>query len=390
MGYNYAVLGAGRQGTASAYDLAMHGSCQKLVLVDDNFEQAQASCQRINQLVQKTLAEPKQLNISHEEKLVDFLRAIDVCISAVPYRFNLAITRAAVDAKTSMCDLGGNTEIVFRQLEQDAAARTAGITVIPDCGMAPGLTANLAAYAITLLDQPEEIYIWDGGLPKHPKEPWNYILTFNFEGLINEYYGTTEFLRDGRITQVQSFEEYELVKFPEPVGELEAFATTGGASTAPRTYLGRLRVYQNKTLRYKAHYQQWKVFKDAGFFKTQPVQVDGQKFRPRDLLKAVVEPQIRAKPGEEDIGIIRVKCLGEKAGKPAEVILEVIDYYDPQTGFTAMERLTGWHAAIVAQTIARGETPTGAVPLEIALPGKKIVEEFRNRGIEIREYIEIK
>lgn len=390
MGYKYAILGSGRQGTASAYDLARFGECEKLFLVDINLEQARSASERVNKLIQSPLAEPKQLDISDEGRLVSFLKGIDVCISAVPYRFNLGVTKAAVRAATSLCDLGGNTQIVYQQLAFDDAAKKSGVSVIPDCGMAPGLTANLAAYSMSLLERPEEIYMWDGGLPQHPKQPWNFILTFNFEGLINEYHGTTEFLRDGQITEIPSFAEYELVRFPEPFGELEAFVTTGGTSTASRTYLGKLKAYQNKTLRYKGHYHQWKTLKDAGFFGTDRVPVNNQELRPRDLLRAVVEPQIRARPGEEDVALVRVICVGKLEGRPAQAILEIIDYFDPRTGFTAMERLTGWHAAIVAEMMALQETPGGATPLEIAVPGQRIVEEFRRRGVEISESVKIK
>lgn len=387
MSYIYAVLGAGRQGTAAAYDLARFGQADTVHLVDADQEIARAAAERVNRLLARQIARPARLDVTDIARLVEFLENIDVGISAVPYRFNPGITEAAIRGRASLCDLGGNTEIVLQQLARHEDARKASVSIIPDCGMAPGFTANLAAYAMTLLNVPEEVYIWDGGLPQHPEPPWNYRLTFHFEGLINEYYGTTEFLHDGKLVQVASFTEHETLTFPEPFGALEAFVTTGGTSTAPRTYLGKLRVYQNKTLRYPGHYQQWKVFKDAGFFETEPVEVYGQAWRPRDLLRAVVEPQIRARPGEPDAGLIRVQCLGQRGGQRAEAVLQVIDYFDSQTGFTAMERLTGWHAAIVAGMMARGEAPRGAVPLERAIPGGRVVAAFRQRGIEVQENV---
>ncbi len=386
MHYNYAILGSGRQGTAAAYDLLLYGNCKSLWLVDQNSRQVESARKRLQKLTNNSSIQTRAIDIRDRQKLSEFLQEIDVCISAVPFYFNLEITKAAIATQTSMCDLGGNTAIVYQQLALHEEARKAEVSIVPDCGMSPGLANNLAAYLISKFDQPEEIYIWDGGLPQNPRPPWNYLLTFNFEGLINEYYGTTEFIRQGKIVEIPAFTEYELVPFEEPLGELEAFVTTGGTSTAPRTYLGRLQTYQNKTLRYPGHFHQWNVFKQAGFFETEPVKVNGNEYRPRDLLRAVVEPQIRARPGDKDFAIIRVKGLGKIKNQKTELFLEIIDRYDEDTGFTAMERLTGWHAAIVAGMIARGEVTTGAIPLEKAVSGERIVQEIRKRGIAVKEY----
>src|SRR5208283_1488314 len=167
-------------------------------------------------------------------------------------------------------------------------------------------------------------FLWDGGLPQQPRQPWNYILTFHFEGLINEYFGTTEFLREGRLIEVPCFEELEPVDFPEPLGTLEAFTTAGGTSSAPRTFLGRLRTYQNKTLRYPGHCAQWKTLRDAGLFGEDPVALDGSaRLRPRDLLREVLEPQLRPRPEEKDVCILRAKAVGESGGKPVQAVVDV-------------------------------------------------------------------
>ena len=286
-----------------------------------------------------------------------------------------------------MCDLGGNTELVFRELEFDEEARKHEITIVPDCGMVPGLGTSVCTYAMSLVDQPEEVFLYDGGIPKNPQPPWNYILTFHFEGLINEYCGTTEFLRDGKIVSVPCFEEYELVDFPEPTGQLEAFTTAGGTSTAPRTFLGKLKTYQNKTLRYKGHFQQWKTLRDAGLFEEAPVALGSANVRPRDLLEAVLNPKIIAKSGEEDVCIIRAKCIGLKEGKRVEAVVDLFDYYDPETKFTSMERTTGFHAAMVAYALAAKQIRPGAIPVELAIPGRQIIEGCKQRGMIVTEKI---
>lgn len=386
MGFRYAVIGSGRQGTAAAYDLARFGDADFLLLADQYLAQAERAAARVNQLIGRQVSHPLQVDVQDEDAIVSMLTTagIEVFISGVPYFYNLGLTRAAIRARASMCDFGGNTGQVREQLAFDAEARAAGITLIPDCGQVPGLGTSLCAYAMTLLDEPRDIIMYDGGIPRYPQPPWNYILTFNIEGLTNEYFGTTLFLRGGKQFETRCFEEYELLDFPSPIGQLEAFTTAGGTSTMPWTYHGKLRTLQNKTLRWPGHYAQWKAFSDAGLIGPEPVQVDGVPVIPRQLLHAVLEPQLRARPNEQDLVIVRVIARGLKDGHEKEAIVDLFDYYDETTGFTAMERTTGWHAAIMAGFIARRQAPAGGVSVELAVPGQTFVEEFRKRGFDLR------
>jgi lysine 6-dehydrogenase len=245
------------------------------------------------------------------------------------------------------------------------------------------------AYALSLLDEPDGVSMWDGGIPYAPEEPWNYKLTFHINGLSNEYHGTTMFLRDGQLTEIKCFDpaEYELIEFPEPFGRLEAFATAGGTSTAPWTYLGKLKTYQNKTLRYPGHAAQWKAFSDAGLLELEPIKVNGVQVVPREVLHALLEPKIIAPPHFKDAVLIRTLATGQHQSRAAEAQVDLIDYYDAATGFTAMERTTGWDGAIVAEMMARGDTPRGAVPVELAVNPAKFVTELRQRGFDLKEEV---
>jgi lysine 6-dehydrogenase len=311
------------------------------------------------------------------------LAEVDAFLSAVPYYFNLDITRAAVQAGASMCDLGGNTDIVREQLKLDARAREAGISVIPDCGQVPGMGTTLMVYTMNLLDEPEEVFMWDGGLPQKPRPPFNYLLTFHIAGLTNEYAEPAVFLRQGKLTLVPSMDDLEEIEFPPPVGRVEAFITGGGVSTMPWTFEGRLRTIQNKTIRYPGTFAQLRAFYDLGLWRTDTVQVGQQEVVPRDLFHALFEPLVTV-PGEKDVVAIRIRATGLKAGQPAEAVLDLMDFYDEETGFTAMERTTGWDGAIVAGMMAREQTPLGAVPVELAVPPDLFVEELARRGIRVQ------
>ena len=388
MAFDYAVLGAGRQGTAAAYDLARHGDANQVVLADLDLSQAQRAAGRVNDLLGEDLTSAAALDVRNEAAVARLLRGISACVSAVPYHFNLGIARAAIAAGASLTDLGGKTSIVFEELALDEQARLAGVSLVPDCGMVPGLGTSICLAAMEMVERPRDVFLWDGGLPQEPKPPWNYILTFHFEGLINEYSGTTEFLRDGKLVEVPCFEELEHVEFPAPIGTLEAFTTAGGTSSAPRTFFGRLRTYQNKTLRYPGHCAQWKALRDAGLFGEHAVDTGGgMRARPRDLLRELLDPQLRPRPGENDVCILRAKALGESGGREMAAVVDLFDYFDEATGFTAMERTTGWHASIMAILAARGEIAKGAVPVERAVSGKRVLEECRARGMKIQHTI---
>jgi lysine 6-dehydrogenase len=233
MEYVYAVLGAGRQGTASVYDMARWGEAKKVILIDRELAIAERSAQRVNDLVGKNIAEGAQVDVTDMAALERTLTGVNACVSAVPYYFNLDITRVAVKVKACMCDLGGNTDIARQQHAFNDQARMAGISIIPDYGQVPGLGSSLTVYTMGLLDEATDVYMWDGGIPQNPQPPFNYLLTFHIAGLTNEYAEPAIFLRSGKITQVEPMTELETVEFPDSVGTLEAFVTGGGTGTMP-------------------------------------------------------------------------------------------------------------------------------------------------------------
>ena len=386
--YNYLVLGAGRQGTAAAYDMIRWGEAQKVVLADANLDVAQAAAERVNRLLNSPAAKAAHVNASDKIALTKLLEGAQACLSAVPYWNNLDITEAALQAKVSVCDLGGNTDIARLQHRFDGKAKAADISIIPNCGQVPGMGTSLCVYAMELLDEAVDVYMWDGGIPRNPRLPFKYLLTFHIAGLTNEYAEPAVFLRDGKITTVEPMTELETVEFPEPIGTLEAFVTGGGTDTMPWTYEGKLRTLQNLTLRWPGHFSQLRAYWDLGLWDTKPIQVGGREVVPREVFHALFEPKV-VKPGEEDMVIVRVKVLGKKDGHEAGALVEMIDYYDKETGFSAMERGTGWSAAIVAEMMARGETPRGAGGVEVMVPAKPFVEALRTRGINVTEEVHV-
>lgn len=380
----FAVLGSGMQGTASGYDIAKHSPPTKILMGDISLSQAQKSAHRINELVGRIVAEPHQVDATTPAALEAFLHHADVLVSCVPYHMHDKIAPVAIKSRTHMVDMGGNTDVTMGVLKYDAEAKAAGVTLVPDTGLAPGLVNNLATYCMEQWDETETVKLYCGGLPQHPKPPFNYKLVFNIEGLITEYTGEAVILRNGEVTLVDTLTEVEEIVCDPPVGKAEAFVTSGGTSTAPYTFEGKVQNYEYKTIRYPGHVERMRLFLDFGFWDTEPVTVKGNPVVPRELFHHLVGPRL-VDNDDRDLVVVRCVAKGAKNGKPVEKQLDILDMFDERTGFSAMERTTGFTTAIIAQEIAKGNVEPGCIRYELAVPGKVVVDELRSRGVDIKE-----
>lgn len=386
-GIRYGVVGSGRQGTAAAYDLVVHGRAESIAMIDRAGAVAERAAARINELIGRTVATWQCVDVADHAALVDSLRPLDVFVCSVPFILIPGCTRAALAAGVSMVDLGGHTDTVFWQLTLDQQARDRAVVIVPDCGMGPGLNNTLGMYVLDLLRAagaaPVAVRLYDGGLPQDPSQPWGYQAAFHIDGLTNEYDGDALFLRDGRVTAVPALTEVETISFGE-FGELEAFVTSGGTSTVPDTLEGQLATYENKTLRYPGHAAAFRAFKDLGLFERAPLKVDGTFVSPREVFHALLGPQIETDQ-VVDVCLMRAIGVGVRDGVESRVVVELIDRYDPATGFAAMERLTGWHASIMAAFIGAGSIGPGVHRMEQAIPAARLMEEIRRRGFHVQE-----
>ena len=281
--FNYAILGSGRQGIAAAYDLIKFGNSKKVYLYDINLKSAIDGSEKLNNLIQSKTVLPGELDVSNHKSLVNCLKNIDVFISAVPYHLNPKITKAALESCSSMVDLGGHTDNVRQQLSYHKSAKEKNITIVPDCGMGPGMNISMALLGMEQMDSPEEVRIWDGGLPQNPKPPWNYNLFFHINGLTNEYHGSAYFIRDRKIKLVNCFDDIEILDFSKPIGRLEAAVTSGGLSTMPWTFENKINLLENKTLRYPGHWEWMKAYRELGLFNENTIKYNKTEIIPRDF-----------------------------------------------------------------------------------------------------------
>jgi lysine 6-dehydrogenase len=372
------VLGAGLQGSACAYDLLQPPGVDRVTVADLKPDRIPAF---LRPLVGRRLALLK-LDVQDGAALRAAMGGHDAVLNAAPYYFNLDVSKAAVDSGVHCADLGGNTEIVFQQRKLDAAARERGVSVIPDCGLAPGMVNILAAEGIRRVGDAEEVKIYVGGLPQHPEPPLNYQIVYSLEGALDYYTTPSWVLRDGRPTRVDALSELEQVTFPPPVGALEAFHTGGGISILPWAYEGKVRTMEYKTLRYPGHAAVMRPIRELGLLDLTPVKVKGKEVVPRDLFIAAVSPKL-TKPEGRDLVALRVDVRGRNDRRAA---WQLLDYYDEARGISAMMRTTGYSLAVTGlmQVEGRIAAPGVRTPDE-AVPFADYVAELGKRGVEIRE-----
>ncbi len=326
-----------------------------------------------------------RLDVADRVAVREALRGHTAVMSAIPYYYNGPMARAAVESGCHFCDLGGNTEIVLEQKKLHDRASAQGVSVVPDCGLAPGMVNILAAEGIRRLDLAEQVRIYVGGLPQKPEPPLNYQIVYSLEGALDYYTTPSWVLRGGRPVQVDALSEVETVDFPPPVGRLEAFHTGGGISTLPFAYQGRVEVMEYKTLRYPGHAAIMRPIRELGLLGLQPLEVKGQTVVPRDLFIAAVSPRL-SRPESEDLVALQVRVCGRKDGADRTVTFRLIDRYDCEHGISAMMRTTGYSLSITGQMQADGRIGSlGVHTPDEAVPFRPYLEELAARGVRIEE-----
>ncbi|MCH7944781.1 MAG: saccharopine dehydrogenase NADP-binding domain-containing protein [Armatimonadetes bacterium] len=378
----FAILGSGMQGTAAAYDLAKFAQTERILMGDASLEQAKLSADRVNDLVGTGFCVPHEVDGMDAQKLAEFLNEVDVIVSCVPYWMHPHIAKVAIETMTDMVDMGGNTDITWKTLDLDEEAKEADVTLVPDTGLAPGLVNNLGLYMVENLDECESVKLYCGVLPQNPKPPFNYKLTFNIEGLVSEYDYQAVVLREGEIVKVDTLDELETLQI-EQLGEMEAFVTSGGTSTAPYTLQGKAHNYEYKTIRFPGHCKLMRIFKEFGFWNEGKVDVKGTEVVPKDVFNAVFGPEL-AKYVDKDQCAVRGVGTGVKDERPTAIQIDIFDMQCEDTGFAAMERLTGFSTSIIAQEVAQGRVAKGAVRYEDAMTGTAFLSQLNRRNIDIR------
>ena len=392
------VIGSGMMGSAAAYDMACQRDVDSVTLADSDLKRAREVAARVNHLTEDKKVRAVGLNASRGKDAAQLMRRHDGALSAVPYFLNLGLAKAAIDAGCHFADLGGNNTVVGQELALAKKAEKKGIGLAPDCGLSPGMASILGGELVRRLDgRADALKLYVGGLPEKPMPPFHYQLVFSVEGLINEYVEPARILRKGKLATIEALTEPEPFHM-EGFAPLVAFQTSGGTSTLPETFEGRVGECFEKTLRYPGHYDLLCELKELGLFSSEKIRIGDAEIAPRALMSKIFEGKFASKG--PDVCIMRLEAhesikapgvrglLGGKLrGRVASFTM--VDHYDPKTDMSAMMRTTAFPASIVLQMMCSGAiTKRGAVLQERDVDAAAFLEEIARRGVKIDYRIE--
>ncbi|HYW39726.1 MAG TPA: saccharopine dehydrogenase C-terminal domain-containing protein [Terriglobales bacterium] len=392
------VIGCGMMGSAAAYDMARQDHVDSVTLADNDLKRAKDVAARVNRITAGKKVRAVALDASKEKEAARLMKGHDGALSAVPYFLNLGLAKAAIGAGCHFADLGGNNTVVRQELALAKQAEKRGIGIAPDCGLSPGMASILGGELVRRLDgRADALKLYVGGLPERPMPPFHYQLVFSVEGLINEYVEPARILRKGKLITIEPLTE------PEPFhmdgfAPLVAFQTSGGTSTLPETFEGRVGECFEKTLRYPGHYDLLCELNNLGLFSNEKMRVGNVEVAPRALMSKVFEGKFAGKG--PDVCIMRIEAhesikapgvrglLGGKL-KGRVATFTMVDHYDPKSDMSAMMRTTAFPASIVLQMMCMGAVSKhGAVLQERDVPAEAFLEEIERRGIKIEYRME--
>jgi len=371
------VLGCGNIGSVAAEDLAKSTSSIEVVVGDKNETRAKDVAEKIGRSNVSWI----QLDATNYNKLTGALKDFDLAMGFLPGKLGYRLAEACIAAGKDLVDVSYMPE---NPLTLNYKATKASVTIIPDCGLAPGISNILVGRATGKLDKVQTVHIMVGGLPEKPMPPLGYIITWSPESLIDEYTRKARIVKKGKIVEVQALSGLEEVEFPG-LGKLEAFYTDG-LRNLMQTITNVYDMWE-KTLRYPGHAEKIKMLKALGFFDEEQIDVEGVDVSPRKLVIKLLEQKLR-KPEVKDIVALKVEVSGVKNGRQTSCVYHLLDRYDVKQGITAMARTTAYPASIIAQLILKKAVKEKGVisPERVGMNDELFqlfLDDLEKRGVKI-------
>jgi len=372
------VLGAGLVGGPMAVDLAKDSELKVSV--------ADLSSVALNKIDKRHPIETIQKDLSQPDEVKVLVDGFDVVVNAVPGFMGYQTVKSIIEAGKDVIDIAFFPEDPF---QLDELAKEKGVTVVVDCGVAPGMSNILIGHVDSILDKTENVLIYVGGLPEKRQWPYEYKAPFSPIDVIEEYTRPARYVENGKMVVRPALSEPELIDFPE-VGTLEVFNTDGLRSLAKTMSAPNMK---EKTLRYPGHIEKMRILRETGFFSQDEIDINGTMVRPIDLTTKLLFPKWEYLKGEADITVMQVMVEGFKAGKKLRYTYDLIDRYDTATETLSMARTTGYTATMAVRLLAKGMYSAKGLSVPEYLGQKPECVEFilnglKERGVVYEEKIE--
>lgn len=363
-----AVLGAGLVGKAIAADLAKSFDVTSADINEEALKQAQH--QGIS---------TKSIDVTDAQALQSFVQPFDLVVGAVPGFLGYRTAKAVIEAKKSMVDISFFPEDPF---SLDVLAKERQVTVITDCGVAPGMGNVVLGYHHRRM-KVNSYECLVGGLPVVREWPFEYKAVFSPIDVIEEYVRPARFVQNGTLVVREALSDPELVNI-DGVGTLESWNSDG-----LRTLIHTMNDIPNmieKTLRYPGCIEYLRMLRESGFFSYEEVAINGLKVRPIDVTAKLLFPKWKLKPGEKEFTVMRIRIEGEEHGRPKSYEYAVLDHTDERSGTLSMARTTGYTCTAAAHLLVEEKfTRKGVCPPEYLGEEEDhfryILAHLRSRGV---------
>ncbi len=374
MAKNIIVLGAGLVGSVIAQDLSKK-HC--VTSVDINKE-------ALNKLAQLGVS-TKVVNLAKPGEVRKIVAPFDLVIGAVPGFMGYATVKEVIEAKKDIVDISFFSEDPF---QLNKLAQKNGVTVVTDCGVAPGMGNIILGYH----NKKMKVNSYEclvGGLPVVREWPYEYKAVFSPIDVIEEYIRPARYVENGHLITKEALSDAELIEF-DRVGTLESWNSDGLRTLAQTMEIPNM---IEKTLRYPGCIEYLKVLRESGFFSYEEIAVNGTKIRPIDVTAKLLFPKWKLKPGEEDFTVMRIRIEGEENGIAKNLEYYLLDNYDRENQIISMARTTGYTCTAVANLVLDGNfNRKGINPPEFVGEDENnfdfVINYLKERGVtyEVKEY----
>lgn len=367
------VLGAGMVGKAIAIDLSKK----------HDVTSADIDTRSLDYLSDNYSIKTKVLDVTKTEELTTTINDFDMVISAVPGFLGLQTMTTIIGCGKTLVDISFLPEDV---LHLNNLAKENNVTVVMDCGVAPGMPNYIAGYHNEFM-QINELNYMVGGLPIIRTFPFEYKAPFSPCDVVEEYMRPARYVENGKLIVKPAMSDPELVNF-EKVGTLESFNTDGLRSLVYT--LGNIPNMKEKTLRYPGHIKLIQSLQAIGFFDKKQIEINGQLIAPFDFTTKLLFSSWKLNPDDREFTIMQIAINGTENGINKEIIYDLYDEFDPAEKLSSMARTTGFTASATAQMILDGVfTQKGVFPPELVGKQPKCLDYIFNylkeRNIEYKK-----
>ncbi|UCF90533.1 MAG: saccharopine dehydrogenase NADP-binding domain-containing protein [Desulfobacterales bacterium] len=384
-----AVLGGlGIQGRAAITDLSNSKIVDEVICADANLDM----WENISRWVDVKKIHPIKINADETVELTRLLgQEVDVAIDLLPSFLMTNAFEAAIEAGVPMISTNYGSEI--RPLHN--AAMAAGIALMPECGLDPGIDLIISGHAARQFDELHVINTYCGGFPekKACDNPLNYKISWNWDMVLRAQKRESVFIKNRQRFVVSADDQHDnemihRINFPG-LGELEA--VPNGDAVFYTDLLGITDTIQQcgrYALRWPGWCNFWRPLKKFGFLSDEPLSGLNCQVSPHQFLVNLMGPQLQYRDDEKDIVAMYNVFEGIKDGAKKSTIISLKIERDLNTGLFAMSIGVGYTASIVAQMIGRGQiTQKGVLNPAIDVPYALFMTELSKRGIEAKEEI---